>query len=127
MPLPALPKDNKILKNCYEANFLPENAISFKRPNSKGESEDVKVRVVYIYHPDQRSVVEYNDGLEWKAFDDADSRKLSLEDVIAENKKRDLAYATALKKTLEEGEKVSGFDLANLFKLAFEEGYICRI
>ena len=126
MPLPALLPEYKILKNCYEheADSSPKNVIDFQRQNSKGEYENVKVRVLYIYHPDQRSVVEYNDGLEWKAFDDADSRKLSLEDVIAGNKKRDLAYATALEKTLEEGEKVSGFDLASLFKQAFEEGYI---
>ena len=126
MPLPALLPEYKILKNCYEheADSSLKNVIDFQRQNSKGESENVKVRVVYIGYPDQRSVVQYNDGSEWKAFDDADSRKLSLEDVIAENKKRDLAYATALKKTLEEGEKVSGFDLASLFKRAFEEGYI---
>ena len=104
-----------------------ENVINFQRQNSEGKSENVKVRVVYIYHPDQSSVVQYQHGpddSEWKEFAETDAWKLSLKDVIAENKKRDLAYATALKKTLEEGEKVSGFDLANLFKQAFEEGYI---
>jgi hypothetical protein len=124
MPLPALLPENKILKNCYPYDYSLENQMIFQRKNSEDRLEDVKVRVAFSYG---KSVVQYQHGpddSEWKEFAETDAWKLSLEDVIAENKKRDLAYATALEKSLEEGEKVSGFDLANLFKRAFEEGYI---
>lgn len=80
MVLPPLPEENKILKNCQAGSKSPENVINFQRQNSEGVTEDVKVRVVYNYDNTQ-SVVQYQDGSEWKAFEDTDVRKISLEDV----------------------------------------------
>ncbi len=121
MALPALPEENKILKNCLTETKLPENVINFQRENSEGATEDVKVRVVFLR---RQSVVQYQNGSEWKAFEDTDVRKISLEDVLAENKKRDLAFAIELKNALEGDEKVGEFDLASFFKQTLKEGYI---
>jgi hypothetical protein len=109
MALPTPPEENKILKNCQAESKSSENVINFQRQNSEGVTEDVKVRVVYTYHNTPQSVVQYQDGSEWKAFEDTDVRKISLEDVLAENNKRDLAYANELKNALDGGEKVGEF------------------
>ena len=115
--LPTLPKENKILKTCSRTDEETENVINFQRPNS----ENVKVRVFFnVYYP----VVQYHDGSNWKEFEDNNERKVSLEDVIAQNKERDSLFTKELQAALNEGEEVTNSDLASLFKQAFEEGYI---
>jgi len=116
MPLPELPKENKILKI---SNSIDGSVINFQKPNC----ENVKVLVI----PDPKTynlVVQYfDDSNSWNAFRDDDERKVLLEDVIAQNKERDSAYATKLQDAIDRGEEVSNFDLAIFFQLAFREGY----
>ncbi len=120
MPLPELPKENKILKisNPYTFQDIDGSVINFQKPNDK----NVKVRVIPDPKIYNHFVVQYLDHLNsWKVFTDDDKRKVSLKDVIAQNEEIDSKYATGLQDAI--GEELSNFDLAIFFQQAFIEGY----
>ncbi len=119
MPLPELPEKNKILKisNSYNFQDINGSVINFQKPNC----ENVKVRVILDPKTYNLVVQYFDDSNSWNAFRDDDERKVLLEDVIAQNKERDSAYATELQDAI--GEELSNFDLAIFFQRAFREGY----